>query len=653
VETDWDDGKLDLQTGPLEGCLQVSRLIGQNETLVLPYWGGVSIKIPTENIFRNVEDVLWISAAGQGLREIQAEDFTPLNNAALASLLTLDLLTEEQYINFLYCSRVAADAPPPPPEAILHAILPGRYVFHVFPEALLVIANSARWKERLEWVYQNKVLVTEGGQIDFACAKAVAAAIRNREGDAFEAVLIADKGLFVFSDDPREAYERTLNLASRAEGYLMKLHAWDLNPTIFPAPVRPLRHELPVLRNSASELAGYPLLLTMQHERIEPGICQPKNLPEIFQKGAVTPAQASLLKTPPLLRQDLESGRQQIETASERDQAGSKMFNLPPTLILDKELGLLTVSRNAEQARLMADAYRQASRVLLRAQALGDYQPLYPPERQKPPSTIQKLSQTEAIHKAEMFAGEIALVTGGASGIGKACVESLLRRGAAVVSLDINPTVRALYQRADYLGLECDLTEETAVMRGFEAAARTFGGLDMLVLNAGIFPPGIRIESLDLDSWQRVMRINLDSYLTVMREAYPLLKCSPRGGRVVLNASKNVLAPGSGAAAYSSSKAAVTQLCRVAALEWGKDRIRINIIHPDAVFDTGIWTEEVLQARAAYYGLTLQGYKTRNLLGVELNSHDVGELVAEMLGPLFEKITGAQIPVDGGSDRVI
>ena len=97
----------------------------------------------------------------------------------------------------------------------------------------------------------------------------------------------------------------------------------------------------------------------------------------------------------------------------------------------------------------------------------------------------------------------------------------------------------------------------------------------------------------------------------------------------------------------------MTQLARVAALEWGKDRIRINIIHPDAVFDTGIWTEEVLQARAAHYGLTLQQYKTRNLLGVELDSHYVGELVAEMLGPLFEKITGAQIPVDGGSDRII
>jgi NAD(P)-dependent dehydrogenase (short-subunit alcohol dehydrogenase family) len=244
-------------------------------------------------------------------------------------------------------------------------------------------------------------------------------------------------------------------------------------------------------------------------------------------------------------------------------------------------------------------------------------------------------------------------VTGGASGIGRACVEALLRRGAAVATFDINPMVKTLFDRPDFLGLECDLTDEPALLRAFETLAQTFGGLDMLVLNAGIFPPGCRIESLSLGEWQRVMRINLDSNLIVMREAYPLLKQSPGHGRVLVNASKNVLAPGAGAAAYSASKAAVTQMARVAALEWGKDGICVNQIHPDAIFDTGIWTEEVLKARAAHYGLTVQQYKTRNVLGVELNSRYVGELAAEMLGPLFAKITGAQIPVDGGSDRVI
>ena len=251
------------------------------------------------------------------------------------------------------------------------------------------------------------------------------------------------------------------------------------------------------------------------------------------------------------------------------------------------------------------------------------------------------------------FSGEVALVSGGASGIGKAVVKSLLQRGAAVVNLDINPAVIDLFDNVRYLGVQVDLTQETAVVKAVGAGVRAFGGLDMLVLNAGIFPPGIRIESIEMATWQKVMAINLDPNLVLMREAYPLLKRAPRYGRVVINASKNVLAPGAGAVAYSASKAATTQIGRVAALEWAKDHIRVNVIHPDQVFDTGIWTEEVLNARAAHYGLTVEQYKHRNLLGVEIKSCYVGEFVAEMLGPLFENITGVQIPIDGGSDRVI
>jgi NAD(P)-dependent dehydrogenase (short-subunit alcohol dehydrogenase family) len=138
-----------------------------------------------------------------------------------------------------------------------------------------------------------------------------------------------------------------------------------------------------------------------------------------------------------------------------------------------------------------------------------------------------------------------------------------------------------------------------------------------------------------------------------MREAYPLLRKSPRYGRVVVIGSKNMRAPGPGAAAYSSSKAALTQLARVAALEWGSERIRVNVIHPDSVFDTALYTEEVLQSRAAHYGMTVEQYKKRNLLKTEITSHDVAELVAEMCGPLFRAMTGGQIQFDGGNDRTI
>jgi NAD(P)-dependent dehydrogenase (short-subunit alcohol dehydrogenase family) len=182
---------------------------------------------------------------------------------------------------------------------------------------------------------------------------------------------------------------------------------------------------------------------------------------------------------------------------------------------------------------------------------------------------------------------------------------------------------------------------------------RAFGGLDILVLNAGVFPGGRRIDSLDAGEWRRVMEVNLDANLALMRECHPLLKLAPNGGRVVVIGSKNVPAPGPGAAAYSASKAALTQLARVAALEWGTDRIRVNTLHPNAVFDTAAWTDEILAARAAHYGMTVDQYRKGNVLGIEVRSSDVAELAAEMCGPLFAKTTGAQLPVDGGNPRVI
>jgi len=139
----------------------------------------------------------------------------------------------------------------------------------------------------------------------------------------------------------------------------------------------------------------------------------------------------------------------------------------------------------------------------------------------------------------------------------------------------------------------------------------------------------------------------------LLRECHPLLKLAPCGGRVVVIGSKNVPAPGPGAAAYSASKAALTQLARVAALEWGADNIRINTLHPHAVFDTGIWSDEVLAGRAAHYRMSVEEYKRNNVLKTELTSHDVAELAAEMCGPLFAKTTGAQLPIDGGNERVI
>jgi NAD(P)-dependent dehydrogenase (short-subunit alcohol dehydrogenase family) len=329
------------------------------------------------------------------------------------------------------------------------------------------------------------------------------------------------------------------------------------------------------------------------------------------------------------------------------------MLDAAPRVILDQDFGLCAVGKNMMEIGIIADLYEHTMQCILKAEIIGGWKAL-------PASDIFDLEYWD-LEQAKLkksgsspeFQGEVVLITGAASGIGKACVESFLARGCAVVGIDLDISIESTSSSDNYLGLVCDVTDENALKCKLEEGVRYFGGIDMMVLNAGIFPGGKIVSELTTDEWRKVFSVNLDANLTLLREVYPMLKLSPNKGRVVIIGSKNVPAPGPGAAAYSASKAALNQLMRVLAIEWGNDGIRLNTLHPNAVFDTGIWTDGVLEARAKHYNLSVDEYKKNNLLGVEVYSKDVSELAAEMCGVLFSKTTGAQIPVDGGNERVI
>jgi NAD(P)-dependent dehydrogenase (short-subunit alcohol dehydrogenase family) len=248
--------------------------------------------------------------------------------------------------------------------------------------------------------------------------------------------------------------------------------------------------------------------------------------------------------------------------------------------------------------------------------------------------------------------GKIALVTGAGSGIGLACAMMLHERGAVVVGLDINPEISKMFNQEDLLGITCDVTDDRAVKMAVEDTVRRFGGLDILIPNAGIFTATQKIEDLEKETWNRSMEINLSSNQWLLKTCIPYLR-QGIDAAVVFISSKNVPAPGPGAAAYSVAKAGQTQLARIAALELGCDGIRVNVVHPNAVYDTALWTPEVLESRACHYGCTVEEYKTNNCLKTEVSSKDVAALVCVMVGPAFAKTTGAQIPIDGGNERVI
>jgi NAD(P)-dependent dehydrogenase (short-subunit alcohol dehydrogenase family) len=253
---------------------------------------------------------------------------------------------------------------------------------------------------------------------------------------------------------------------------------------------------------------------------------------------------------------------------------------------------------------------------------------------------------------SKQMQGKIALVTGAASGIGKACVEKLVEEGAVVAALDINPSISTIFNTKNVLGLTCDVTNTTQLENATKETVTHFGGLDMLVANAGIFPESNAIANMNMETWNKSIEINLTSYQKLFKLCYPYLSLGIDPAIVII-CSKNVPAPGPGAAAYSVAKAGLAQLGRIAALEFGEKGIRVNTLHPHLVYDTGIWTDEILKGRAKNYGLTVEEYKTNNLLKIQLSSKDVALTTLALLGNSFRTITGAQIPIDGGNDRTI
>jgi rhamnose utilization protein RhaD (predicted bifunctional aldolase and dehydrogenase)/NAD(P)-dependent dehydrogenase (short-subunit alcohol dehydrogenase family) len=650
----WDPAEAAKCKSDLELRVYTSRLLGRDDTLVLHGGGNTSVKVRQKNVAGDEEEILYVKGSGWDLETIEVNGFAPVRMAPLLKLAQLEALSDPQMVNELAANVTRAGAPAPSVETILHAVIPDKFVDHTHADALLAITNTDDGEARVREIYGDDVLIVPYVMPGFELARVCAKKIEAEMKPSTIGMVLLKHGLFSFGATAEQSYARMISLVERAENYLRKQRAWESAPRGEISPMGRIGPILSALRHKIAAIAGFPVVLRVNTDPRSLAFARASNAREISQRGPATPDHILRTKRVPMLGRDVnqyaESYREYFARNAPNAKEPKTMLDPAPRVVLDPEFGLTTIGRTAREASIARDLYSHTIDVITRAEKLGGYRALSEEELFEFEYWDLEQAKLRGAGKPAMFAGEIACVTGAASGIGKACVEALLKRGAAVVGLDIE---KQDSERADFLGLKCDVTSEEAIVDALEKAVRHFGGLDMLILNAGIFPASTPIESLDSAQWRRVFAVNLDANLTLLRECHPLLKLAPGGGRVVVIGSKNVAAPGPGAGAYSASKAALTQLARVAALEWGADGIRVNTLHPNAVFDTGIWTEEVLKTRAASYGMSVEEYKRNNVLKTEVSSADVGELAAELCGPVFAKTTGAQIPIDGGNERVI
>ena len=651
-----------------------SRLIGAEESLVL--WGGgnTSVKVVERDYRGDSVDVLRVKGSGSDLKSIGRPDFAGVRQADVLRLRPVESMTDEAMVSYLTHALVDPEDPRPSIETLLHGFLPHRFVDHTHADAVVAITNQPDGEAVVRRVYGKRVATVPWVRPGFDLSRAVAEAWE-REPDV-DGVVLINHGLFTFDDDARASYERTVRLVSEAGQFAAEARRGRrlfAGATALPDPER-----VSVAATAIRGAMPFPTVLDYEGSSEALAFVNDADAARIARRGPATPDHALRTKgwpaavtVPPdadaetldrAVRDDIAAFVGEYESYVQRyATAETPLLDPYPRVVLVPGVGLFGVGANARNAKIARDIYRRTLSVLRDATAIGAYRPVAEPAlfaMEYWPLELYKLTLAPA---PKPLAGQIALITGAASGIGRSIAQRLAEDGAVVAVTDLDGDGAAAAaaeirestgQSRAALGLAMDVTDEASVVAATTTVAAAYGGLDILVSNAGMAVVS-RLDDLSLAEWQRSLAVNATGHFLAAREAVRLMRRQGRGGCVIFISSKNAFAPGREFGAYAAGKAAETQLAKVLATENGSAGIRVNMINPDAVFrGSKLWSEEVRSSRASAHGVMPEDleafYAQRNLLGAPIFPEDVADATAFLASDQAAKITGCTITVDGG-----
>jgi len=623
----WNDREADAFAGDdLAMRVYTSRLLGADESLVMHGGGNTSVKSMTQDFFGRDVEVLFVKGSGWDLGTIEKEGFPAIRLAETKMLAERDTLSDTDMAKQLRGLLMDQSSPSPSVEAILHAIMPAKFVDHTHTDSVVTLSNNPNGKDIIGKLHH---------------------------------------GVFTFSDDAKEAYENMIELVDRAGKYIAakgdsRIQAAGKAPDLATGAKADLLH-LAKIRRAVSKARGKAQIACLNSTPAAVAFASLSNVDRVATRGPITPDHVIRTKrTALILDQSSSCDVPEVEAFVDDYKKYFKQHNDGTLTMLDpaprwavwKNVGTLAFGSTQKECDIITDITRHTAWAIQTGQSLGGWEAL--PAKQIFDLEYWVLEQAKLkkhTAAAKPHLGKVAVVTGAAGGIGRAIAQQLHTDGAVVVGLDINPAVKGNLNQPGLTGHVCDLTDEEAVQQRIDSVVTKYGGLDIVVLNAGIFKSGETIDQLD-ETWDKTIEVNLTASQRFLKHSIPYLKLGVDASVIVIG-SRNYPAPGAGAGAYSVSKAGITQLARVAALELAKDKVRVNVLHPDAVFDTELWTDEALERSAKRYDMTVEEYKTKNLLSREVRSADVARLASTVASDVFCATTGAQLPIDGGSDRVI
>ena len=641
---------------PLDLRVYSSRLLGSDPSLVLHGGGNTSVKVSAKDPWGKSIELAYIKGSGWDLGNIERAGFSPVKLDELCKMLEFEELSDSQMVKLLRASMIDPYAPTPSVEAILHGLIPFRFVDHTHADAVVTITNTNKGLQLIKEIYGDEVIMIPYVMPGFILAKEIAKLTKKLDWRSIKGMILMNHGVFTFSDDAKKSYENMIRLVSKAEDFLKKKKAFTIHGRQKTTALKPVG--IAKIRREVSVKAGFPMLAHCKTDSISTIFAAGKKLNTYSQKGPLTPDHVIRTKRIPAIIEDFSPQGINVFSGAYIDyfenfrSKGLKCMDSAPRWAVLQGKGVMCFGKSVKEVSIVDDISKHTMQSILRAEKLGGWKALSEKDIFEMEYWELEQAKLKTQTSSPVFQGKIALVTGAASGIGKACVEKLVSQGAVVCAIDISRDIESIFSSDSVLGIRCDVTNQKSLKQAVERTVLEFGGLDLLISNAGNFPPSLSIKDMRADIWNHSLNCNLTSHQNLLSLTIPYLEEGLEPA-VVLVGSKNVPAPGSGASAYSCAKAALSQLGRVAALELGSAGIRVNTIHPNAVYDTNLWNQDIIKKRAKSYGLSIDSYKMNNVLETEITSLDVAELVCAMLGKAFSKTTGAQIPLDGGNDRVI
>ncbi len=639
-----------------------TRLLGRDHRLVLHGGGNTSVKTTMEDLLGETVEVLCVKGSGWDMGGIEPPGLPAVRLAPLRRLLALETLSDEAMVNFQRGNLLDSAAPNPSVETLLHAFIPQKFVDHTHADAVLSLTDQPEGAEICAELYGGRIglvpYIMPGFRLAKKCAEIHAA------DPAVEGLILLKHGVFTFGETAHEAYERMIEVVSRAEDRLGR--APVSHPVPRRAPPLPAAAIAPILRGLASgagNQAPRRLVLDFRNPAALMDYLNHPDLARLAASGPVTPDHVIRTKPRPLLlaahadearfrnhaKDALAAFTTDYEAYFARNNATQTRPKRPldpyPRVILIPGVGLFGLGESPKAAAVAADLAETTARVITAAESIGRFESIS--ESEIFDIEYWSLEQAKLGKGAEKpLARHIVAVTGGGSGIGRATAEAFAGQGAAVAVMDRDrPAAEAVAAAIGGRAFGCDVTDPASVETAFADLAQAFGGLDILVSNAGAAWQG-RIGEVAESVLRESFEVNFYGHQRVAQAAVRIMRAQGLGGSLLFNTSKQAVNPGPEFGPYGLPKAATLSLMRQYALDHGAEGIRANAVNADRI-RSGLLSEPMIAERAKARGVSAQDYMSGNLLGREVTAADVARAFVDLA--LSEKTTGAVLTVDGGN----